>query len=188
MDTTVLVIVIVAVVVLAAIIGFIAWSAARKRRTAELKDRFGPEYDRTVERADDSRAAEADLEARRERREELDIRPLTPASRDRYLTGWREVQARFVDSPQIAVQQADELVIQVMRERGYPVDDFEQRAADISVDHPHLVEDYRQAHRVSVSNDRGQAETEDLRRAMVHYRNLFEDLLETPDTAGREAG
>ena len=188
MSTTAIVILIVAVVVVAAIIAFVMWSAARKRRTAELKDRFGPEYDRTVERADDTRAAEADLEARRERREQLDIRPLAPASRDRYLAGWREVQARFVDSPQLAVQQGDELVIQVMRERRYPVDDFEQRAADISVDHPHLVEDYRQAHRVSVSNDRGQAETEDLRRAMVHFRNLFEDLLETPDTADRQTG
>ena len=188
MSTTAIVILIVAVVVVAAIIAFAVWSASRKRRTAELKDRFGPEYDRTVERADDTRAAEADLEARREHREQLDIQPLAPASRDRYLAGWREVQARFVDSPPLAVQQADELVIQVMRERRYPVDDFEQRAADVSVDHPHLVEDYRQAHRVSVANDRGQAETEDLRRAMVHYRNLFEDLLETPDTADRQTG
>jgi hypothetical protein len=131
------------------------------------------------------RQAEAELEARRKRREQLDVRPLDPASRQRYSEQWAGTQSRFVDSPAEAVREADVLVIQVMRERGYPVDNFEQRSSDVSVDHPHVVENYRSAHAVSLANDQGQAGTEDLRQAMVHYRALFQDLLSTGEDTGQ---
>ncbi len=179
-------IVIVAVVVL--VLGLIAWSFTRKRRTAHLQEGFGPEYDRTVEETGSRREAESELAQREKRRQELDIRPLTPAARDRYFDRWRETQARFVDDPGSAVGDADSLVQEVMRERGYPTDDFEQRAADISVDHPQIVENYRAAHSVSLASQRGEASTEDLRQSLVHYRSLFEQLLETGAPDRVEAG
>jgi hypothetical protein len=149
----------------------------RARRTARLRKRFGPEYDRAA--ASGGRgAAEDELEVRRRRRERLEIVALDTAARDRYLSEWRLVQARFVDSPGDATRAADRLISEVMGERGYPVEDFEQRAADISVDHPQVVDDYRAAHAVAEASERFQATTEDLRRALVHYRSLFEDLLE----------
>jgi hypothetical protein len=174
--------VVIAVVVIA-VIAIVAWYAARRRRTEGLRRQFGPEYDRTVDETGRPRAAESELEERRRRREELDIRPLAPGARARYADEWRDVQARFVDDPSGAVAQADTLVTQVMRERGYPMDEFEQRAADVSVDHPQVVGDYRAAHDISMRAAAGRAETEDLRQAMVHYRALFEDLLEE-DTGG----
>lgn len=155
------------------IVALVVWQALKTRRTRTLQDRFGPEYDRTLERADGKREAEADLSARVERRNELDIRPLTSAARERYLEEWTAVQARFVDGPRLAVQEADALIQRVMRERGYPVDDFEQRAADISVDHPTVVENYRAGHGLAGSDD-----TEEQRQAMVHYRGLFDELVE----------
>jgi FtsZ-interacting cell division protein ZipA len=159
------------------VIALVVWQAMNARRTRTLQGRFGPEYDRTLERADDRREAEADLAARAKRRDELDIRPLPTASRDRYLEEWQRVQARFVDDPRGAVQEADTLIQSVMRERGYPVDDFEQRAADISVDHPQVVENYRNGHRLA------SGDTEEQRQAMVHYRALFDELVE--ETADR---
>jgi hypothetical protein len=159
------------------VVALVVWQGLKTKRTRTLQDRFGPEYDRTVERADGRRDGEAELAARAKRRDELDIRPLPTASRDRYLEEWQRVQARFVDDPSGAVREADALIQSVMRERGYPVDDFEQRAADISVDHPHVVENYRNGHRLS------SGDTEDQRQAMVHYRSLFDELLE--DTADR---
>jgi hypothetical protein len=159
----------------------------RRRRTESLRTHFGPEYDRTVDEAGGSRDAESELERRRQRRAQLDIRPLPPGARSRYAEEWRSVQARFVDDPSGAVAQADVLVTQVMRERGYPMDDFDQRAADVSVDHPAVVGDYRSAHEISQRSDAGNAETEDLRQAMVHYRALFEDLLEEDAGEAREA-
>jgi hypothetical protein len=167
--------VIVAIVV---IVALAVWAAMRKRRTESLRRQFGPEYDRAVDGAESSREAESELERRRRRRADLDIRPLASGARVRYAEQWRDVQARFVDDPTGAVAQADTLVTQVMRERGYPMDDFDQRAADVSVDHPDVVEDYRSAHDISTRSANGQAETEDLRQAMVHYRALFEQLLE----------
>jgi len=169
-----------AVIVIAAIVmvALVVWQALKTRRTRTLQDRFGPEYDRTIERADDKREAEADLAARVKRRDELEIRPLSSAARDRYLEEWQRVQARFVDDPRGAVQESDALIQAVMRERGYPVDDFEQRAADVSVDHPQVVENYRAGHRLAGSRD-----TEHQRQAMVHYRALFDELLE--DSADR---
>jgi hypothetical protein len=175
--------VIAAVVVIVAI-ALAVWAAMRKRRTDSLRRQFGPEYDRTVDRADNSREGESDLEQRRRRRAALDIRPLAPGAATRYAEEWRAVQARFVDDPPGAVAQADTLVTRVMHERGYPMDDFDQRAADVSVDHPDVVDDYRSAHDISTRSSNGQAETEDLRQAMVHYRALFEQLLE--EDTGRD--
>jgi hypothetical protein len=169
--------VVIAVVVIVAV-ALAVWAAMRKRRTEGLRQQFGPEYDRTVEETGRERDAESELEARRRRREELDIRPLAPGARTRYADEWRSVQTRFVDDPSGAVVQADALVTQVMRERGYPMDDFEQRAADVSVDHADVVGDYRRAHDISTRSANGEAETEDLRQAMVHYRSLFEELLD----------
>ena len=174
MDAWVWIVIVVAVLV----IGVAAYLVATRRRTDALRERFGPEYDKTVDEAGGRRAAESELKDRVERRQDLDIRPLPPASADRYAGEWRDVQARFVDSPGTAVGEADRLVIAVLRERGYPVDDFEQRAADISVDHADVVENYRAAHGISLANDEGRASTEDLRQAMVHYRTLFERLLD----------
>ena len=170
-----IVIAIAAVVVLALIV----WSAFRTRRTKTLKEGFGPEYERTVADAPSKREAEADLLERRERREELDIRPLDAGARERYAEEWQATQARFVDDPGGAITEADVLIQRVMRERGYPVEDFEQRAADVSVDHPEVVNNYRAAHGISIAHERGKASTEDLRQALIHYRSLFDELLET---------
>src|SRR3954453_7769378 len=169
--TAVLVIVIVALLV---VVGLLVW---RQRRSAALRDGFGPEYDRVVEERGDQRAAEAELRERRDRRRSYDIKPLGAAARDRYAERWRATQAKFVDEPAPALTDADALVGEVMRERGYPVEDFEQQAADVSVDHPTVVEHYRQAHAVHSAR---RASTEDLRQAMVHYRALFAELLEPP--------
>jgi len=165
-----------------------AFGAVPRRRTARLRERFGPEYDRTVESRGGRREAEAELGSRVERREKLEIRPLSPEARARYQEAWLEVQARFVDDPAAAVAGADQLVGSVMSDRGYPLDDFERRAEDISVDHPQVVERYRSAHGIARKNAAGQATTEDLRQAIQHYRALFDDLLEPAEdqALGRE--
>jgi len=168
--------VVIAIVIIVIAAG-IAWSAMNRRRTTQLQGRFGPEYDRVVEESDSRREAESELAAREKRRSKLDIVPLRPAARDRFAEEWRTVQAHFVDDPRGATREADSLVGQVMHERGYPMDDFEQQAADVSVDHPEVVSNYRAAHEISTRNDDGDATTEELRQAMVHYRALFEDLL-----------
>ncbi len=169
--------IIVAVLVLAGV-----WLYLRRQRTSRLRRQFGPEYERAVAEAGNRQTAEAELEDRRLRREQLEIVRLDQGTRARYLQQWRLVQARFVDSPAEATRAADRLISEAMRERGYPVEDFEQRAADISVDHPQVVDDYRAAHAVAEANERSQATTEDLRQALVHYRSLFEDLLEVTET------
>jgi hypothetical protein len=184
MDTWVWIVIVVAVLV---VLALIAMSVMRKRRSTQLREGFGPEYDRTVEESGSRRRAEAELAEREKRREQLDIRPLTQAARDRYMDRWRDTQARFVDDPGSAVGDADTLVQEVMRERGYPTEDFEQRAADISVDHPQVVENYRAAHGTSLAHERGEASTEDLRQSLVHYRLLFEELLVTGDPERVEA-
>ena len=174
MDTWVWIVIVAAVVLaLLSIVGF----ALGSRRRRGLKERFGPEYDHAVDASGGRRAGERELREREQRHEELEIRELTPAARNRYVDDWRAVQVRFVDAPGEAVGEADRLVQQVMRDRGYPVDDFETRADAISVDHPHVVEHYRGAHRVWAANERGQATTEELRQSLVHYRSLFEELL-----------
>jgi FtsZ-interacting cell division protein ZipA len=185
MDTWIWVLIaVVAVIVIAVVV----WSAFTKRRTTALRDQFGPEYDRTLQQTDSRRETETDLSARRERREQLDIRPLTTAAQERYSSQWEQVQSRFVDQPAVSLGQADELVLQVMRERGYPIDDFEQRAADISVDHPEMVEHYRAGQAVSRSAASSDATTEDMRQGLVHYRALFEELLETNSGTDRGEG
>lgn len=178
MDTTTWILIAVVVVLLIVIVGLALPRVRERKRSKDLQDRFGPEYDRAVDRAGDRGDAEQELERRTERRAQLDIRPLAPAARQRYADEWRETQKRFVDAPDDAIGRADELVSRVMRERGYPIDDFEQRADDISVDHPGVVEDYRAANHVAIANKRGEADTEDLRRALVSYRSLFDRLLD----------
>jgi hypothetical protein len=165
-----------------------ATAVARRRRTARLRGQFGREYDRSVEREGGQKSGEAELGSRVERRRQLNIQPVGPAERERYRQGWARVQAQFVDDPTAAVAAADDLVGVVMSERGYPMADFERRAADISVDHPQVVERYRSAHGIARKNAEGQATTEDLRQAIQHYRALFEDLLEPAEDQplGRE--
>jgi FtsZ-interacting cell division protein ZipA len=176
MTVVIVVIVLIALIVAALVI-------ARQRRSQQLQEGFGPEYEHTLEeRGGDRRETEAELLERRRRREQFEIRDLDPAARDRYADRWRSAQRRFVDEPGPAVGEADALVTEVMRERGYPVaDEFEQRAADVSVDHPEVVEHYRAAHELSGRANIGEASTEDLRQAMVHFRALFVELLGVDD-------
>jgi hypothetical protein len=162
-----------------AILGVAAWQGLTRRRSGRLQQRFGPEYNRLVNSAESKRDAESELQAREERRRRLDVQPLSEAARDRYLQNWQAVQAQFVDDPRAAVATADSLIQSVMAERGYPVEDFEQRAKDISVDHPRVVENYREGHRLAQASADGNESTEDLRQAMRHYRALFDELLET---------
>jgi FtsZ-interacting cell division protein ZipA len=172
-------IVIAAVVVI--VVLAIVWSALRAKRTRALQDTFGNEYDRTVDQAGDRRSAEKELLDRQKQHDELDLRPLSPESRERYLRRWQSTQSRFVDDPRGAVSEADTLVQEVMQERGYPTKDFERRVADISVDHPGLVEKYRTAHGIAEKAQDGEASTEEMRHSVRHYRALFAELLETDD-------
>lgn len=183
MDTWVwIVIAVVAVIVVLGVI----WSATRAKRSSALKDTFGREYDRTVENAGDRRAAEKELRERQKRHDELELRPLSPEARDRYVRQWQSTQTRFVDDPRGAVLEADALVQQVMQDRGYPTKEFDRRVADISVDHPDLVEKYRTAHGIAENAENGEASTEDMRHSVRHYRALFAVLLETDDGDGVE--
>jgi len=174
-----LLVVVVAIVVIAIALGV----ALRRRRTDQLRGRFGPEYDRTVHEAGNVRKAEDTLEARAKRVAGFHIQPLAPDDAQRFADGWRAIQQRFVDDPKGAVTEADRLVGEVMQTRGYPLGDFDQRAADISVDHPRVVTNYRAARDIALRHAKGQATTEDLRQAMIHYRELFQDLLETAPPA-----
>jgi hypothetical protein len=167
---------IIAVIVLAAAV---VWLFIEQRRSKRLQSRFGPEYGRAVAEHGSRRLAERDLERREHRVERLTIRPLTTAEHDRFLSAWRADQTRFVDDPAGAVAEADRLVQEVMKMRGYPVADFDRRVEDISVDHPHLVQNYRAARDLATRHRRGEATTEDLRKALVYYRGLFDELLET---------
>jgi hypothetical protein len=177
-------------VVVVAVIAVVAWQAMARRKTGRLQDRFGPEYDRTVGAADSKRDAESELQAREERRQRLEIRPLSQAAHERYLDRWQSVQAQFVDDPRTAVASADSLIQSVMEERGYPVEDFEHRAADVSVDHPHVVDNYRHGHTLAKASADGSDSTENLRQAMRHFRALFEELVEpaADQPIGREQG
>jgi hypothetical protein len=168
--------------VVVVLIAALAWLYVRKRRstTANLRQKFGPEYDRAVLKHGSERKAQAKLEDREKRVEKLNIRDLDPMEHDRYLKRWEAVQSRFVDSPKGAVAEADDLVSSLMKTRGYPVTDFDQRAADISVDHPRVVENYRSAHEIALRVGKNEATTEELRTAMIHYRSLFEELVQVP--------
>ena len=174
-SNTILIAVIVVAVV---IIAVLAWALMRKQRTKNLRSRFGAEYDRTFRQYGESAKAEEDLIARQKRMEKVKIHPLTDEERERFHDLWLGVQSRFVDSPAGTIREADRLVSEVMTARGYPMADFERRADDISVDFPHVVTNYRVAHEIALSEQGGKASTEDLRKAVVAYRKLFEELLE----------
>jgi len=178
MDTWVWIV--IGVIVVIVVLG-VVFSALRTRRSRSLQDQFGREYDRTVDKAGGRREAERELAERQKRHDELELKPLSQDARDSYLQQWQVTQGRFVDDPTGAVSEADDLVQRVMRDRGYPVDDFEQRAADISVEHPELVEKYRTANGIARASERGEASTEDLRHSVRHYRALFVELLEVDD-------
>jgi FtsZ-interacting cell division protein ZipA len=172
---TILIVVLAAVAVAALLLfGIVTFRARRRER---LEREFGAEYQRAVARAGSEAAAEDDLAERRKQRSRLDIRELDPARRDHYLQRWRAIESQFVARPVDAVAEADQLVTEIMSERGYPVDDFERRAADISVDYPEIVEGYRAAHSIARATQEGTATTEDHRQAVVHYRSLCEQLL-----------
>lgn len=175
MDNTALIsiIVILAMVIVAGAAYFII----QKRRTEQLRTRFGPEYDRTLKETGKRSEAEATLGERAKRVEHLKLRPLTREESVRFTEAWKRIQSLFVDDPKAAVTQADQLLGEVMSTRGYPVTDFNQRAADISVDHPRVVENYRAGHDIALRHAKGEASTEDLRQAMIHYRTLFNDLV-----------
>src|SRR5829696_391518 len=180
--------VLIAILVVVVLVALLAVLLAQRRRTERLRERFGPEYQRTVARAGDRRAAEADLSARTERRQELTIVALDPAAQARYEQDWLTTQGRFVDDPAGATREADTLVTRLMQERGYPVnDDFERQAAVVSVDHPKVAEDYRAAHAVYRANEKRLASTDDLRQAFVHYRSLFAQLLDVDGDERKEA-
>jgi hypothetical protein len=174
MNPAMLLLILVVIVLLAAV----GWLLYDRRRSEQLRSDFGPEYKRVVDAAGDRRAAEAELRERQQRVRGLDIRPLPEADRTRYAQEWRQVQAHFVDEPTVAISDADGLIGRVMEARGYPVADFEQRVADISVDHGAVVDHYRAAHDIASRRDAAGTDTEELRQAMVHYRALFEDLLQ----------
>jgi hypothetical protein len=175
--------IVIAVAVIAAA-GIAIWFFTRTRRTERLRTQFGgAEYTRAVQEGGSKQKAEAALDQRAERVEGLHIRPLAPGDRVRFVESWGRVQGRFVDGPGSAVTDADQLLGDVMSTRGYPVSDFEQRAADISVDHPLVLENYRAAHQCALLQTTGKASTEDLRQAMIHYRTLFEELVREPEPA-----
>jgi len=180
-------ILVIAIVVVVIVVAVLISITARKRRSQKLRERFGPEYDRVVKNEGDVHKGEQVLEFRQKHREKFKVRALSPTDRSSFSYRWNEVQAQFVDDPKGAVTLADGLVTDVMQARGYPITDFEQRAADISVDHPQVVDNYRAAHGIALRHGRGQASTEDLRKAMVHYRALFEELLDDNQTQRRGA-
>jgi hypothetical protein len=171
-------------VLLVIALGVALYMRKRSHTTAQLKNRFGPEYDRAVRQHGSERKAEAKLADRETRVEQLKIRDLDVAERTRFLAQWQTAQARFVDYPKGAVTEADELVSSLMQTRGYPVADFDQRAADISVDHPRVVENYRSAHAIALRLRLGEVSTEDLRTAMIHYRSLFDELVQVQPPTG----
>jgi FtsZ-interacting cell division protein ZipA len=168
-------IILIAIVLIGLIVG--VWLAIKAKRTKELRSRFGPEYQRAVRSQGDTGAAEKVLHQREQRVSSLKIVPLDEDQRSRFADKWEREQAHFVDQPREAVEAADRLVAEVMKARGYPVSDFEQRVADVSVDHPVVVENYRIAHDIAVRDSREPISTEELRNAMLHYRALFADLL-----------
>ena len=175
--------IVLALLVLAlAAAAIVLWS--RNRRTAQLKSRFGPEFERTVHQVGNERKAETVLEKRQKRVASYTIKPLATDMRNHFVEKWRNVQAQFVDDPKYAVTRADDLLSEVMLARGYPMTDFDQRAEDLSVDHPEVIENYRTAHMIAVRHSRGEASTEDLRTAMIHYRALFDDLVNEPEPHG----
>ena len=173
-----IVLIVIAVILLVIVFSMLARQQSNKR----LEDRFGPEYKRTVAATGDRAAAARELRDREKHRKRFERRDLDAALRNRYRERWRAIELRFIDEPAACVREADDLVTEVMTKRGYPMDEFDQRADDLSVDYPAVVENYRQAHRIANANERGTASTEELRKALVYYRSLFAELLNDADT------
>lgn len=179
MSTTTIVIIVVAAVVLIALL-LVATIVLRQRKDRrDVREHFGPEYDR-LEQERDENAAVDELKDRQQRVDQFDVRELDPSRREHFQRQWRAVQLEFVEEPSSAIARGDALIQDVMRERGYPVEDFEQRAADLSVDHPEVVQHYRQGHQLASRNRAGEATTEQLREGFVHYRELFARLVGQP--------
>ena len=181
--TTMIITVVLILVIIGALLGLVF---SRRRRAERLQDQFGPEYDHTVQAMGDEKKAQTELDERQRHVETLDIRPLSINQREGYLADWTAVQTKFVDDPGKAILGADRLIMEVMQSRAYPVSDFEQRAADISVKYPALVSNYRAAREIAIKNEQQQADTEELRQAMIYYRSLFEELLDTEEVVVKE--
>lgn len=181
MSTSAVIIGIAVLIALAAI----GWVFYRRKRREALRARFGPEYSHAVRQYGDESKAEAALAARERRMEKIEIRPLAREDYDHFITEWEEIQRSFVDNPEQSIERADTLVCDVMRARGYPMSGFEHRTEDISVDHPRVVQNFRAAHAIAERHQQGQADTEDLRKALVYYRDLFDELLEAHPTVER---
>jgi hypothetical protein len=178
MDPKVIALAVAVILIIAVLV--LLYMRKRRSTTADLRKKFGPEYDRAVRVHGTERKAEAKLEDREKRVEKLNLRDLDPMERERFTKRWESIQSRFVDSPKGAVAEADDLVSSLMKVRGYPVSDFDQRAADISVDHPRVVENYRSAHEIALRVGKDGSTTEELRTAMIHYRALFDELVQVP--------
>jgi hypothetical protein len=173
---------IIAVIIVLLVIGVVAFASTRTRRTRDsrqLKERFGSEYDRVVERSDDRSEAEQELQRRVERHDQLDIRDLSTEQRERYVNAWRDVQRRFVDDPEGTLGEADRLITQAMRDRGYPTEHFDQKVEDLTVEHAETVNAYREAHAIADRHERDGVSTDDLRLAMQRFRTIFEDIVGT---------
>jgi hypothetical protein len=179
MDTNTTVVAIIAAVVLLVIGGYLGVVFSRRQRTRRLRDRFGPEYERILDEVGDQKEAEEELDARIDHVKSLDIRPLSEEETERFTHEWRSTQAKFVDHPVAAIQEANQLIKEVMSAKGYPVEDFEQRAADISVDYPDLVTNYRGMREITTRSEQEDVGTEEIRQAMLHSRALFEELVGT---------
>jgi len=183
-DTTLMIVIAVVIVV---IVGFFLGPVfARRRHSQRLKSQFGTEYDHTVQTLGNEKKARIELDERQKHVAGLNIKPLSVTERERYLANWGAIQSKFVDEPSQSIGNADRLIMEVMQIRAYPVSDFEQRAADISVNYPALVSNYRAAREIAIKNEQHQANTEELRQAMIHYRSLFEELLGTETDAVKE--
>ncbi|HEY2011268.1 MAG TPA: hypothetical protein VGH23_19925 [Rhizomicrobium sp.] len=176
-STSIILIAVAAVIIVAIVIALIVHSQQKARRRRLLRDRFGPEYDRLIAATGSSAAAERELEARERRAARFNIRALTQDEQARFIARWQQVQAEFVDNPKASLGHADDLLGEVMNARGYPVQDFDQRSADLSVDHPVVVQHYHAAHEIALRHRQSEATTEDLRQAMIHYRALFDELV-----------
>lgn len=179
--------IVISAVLAGIVVILIAMLLTQRRRSVQLQERFGPEYDRVLRDHGSQKDAEEELLSRERRVTRFRIVPLSREDTARFSEAWREVQNRFVDDPKAAVEDADRQVRELVQRRGYPMGDFEQRAADLSVDHAEMVDHYRQAHQIAVGNQAGTASTEDLRKAIVHYRAIFDELLEVGRTKNREA-
>ena len=179
MSTTAIVLIVVIVVIALGVLAVVAFDQVRRQR---LRSRFGPEYDRVLSSSKDRRSAERELINRQRAHRQLTLRPIPPEDRDRYTQQWAQVQERFVDSPEGAVHEADQLVMMLMQARGYPAGSFDQRAAHLSVEHGTVTGNYRAAHELLARHEDGEASTEDLRTALLHYRSLVRDMLKAGTT------